>query len=153
MGLQIPLSCFLGCPSISYLPSAKVRQSPSWHKSPEQEDVPMPGTGHIHADPRPRDFQRQSTPTIAQSPGAPIRPQPHVPGAQPAREEAQSPLSCQPWHFLSCRRQPTPFWGVSGFPKAHSILIPFSSPLHGFVSLSRSARAGQGSPSIVFSCW
>lgn len=40
-GIQIPLSCFLGCLSVSHLPSAKVRQSPGWHRSLEQDHVPM----------------------------------------------------------------------------------------------------------------
>lgn len=122
----------LCCLSFSCLPSAKVRQSPSWHGSWKQKH-----RGHVPADPKaPKAF-----PTVAQGTGVPTLPRPYVPGAQPARKEAQRPLS----HCLSSRGQPSPSWGAPGFPKHTASYFGFSSSFHGFTPLARAAVGSEKS--------
>lgn len=127
--LQVPLPCL----SISCLPSAKVRQSPDWHESLEQEP-----RGHIHAD---RD--------VGDSPKHfPLLPKPRSPhktkamcpwGLSQPGKKSRGPALTSPGTCLSSERQPVSSEEPLGFPKHTASHPQFSSSLQGFAPVARPA--------------
>lgn len=127
--LQVPLSCL----SISCLPSAKVRQSPDWHESLEQEP-----RGHIHADRNVGDSPKHFP--LLPKPRSPHKTKAMCPwGLSQPGKKSRGPTLTSPGTCLSSERQPVSSEEPLGFPKHTASHPQFSSSLQGFAPTARPA--------------